>query len=441
MNYMEYLNTHRTALCAACVVVLLGVGSAVLYPRITPSGQKQTPSTAQQEAFDLSHADFRSIEAEYTGTAYEGERFDTSRVRVYAMLTNGKKIDIKTFDVDGSDSYGGTTDYTILTPYGTAELTIHPVLIDSVRAEDGSYFAGNEFTGNLILNYQDGTTRTIKSSEVTFPEGCMMHGGTNSIPFLYEDCRHTLYVNAAEGNFLSDAKETYKDELARSIYNSVSDRMFLTVSKETAPIDYYITHVILSDPSGIRIGTTGSYLSPSAAAASFQWVLGMNASDHTQLTDASLTTSPYFSGCVIRNGNIVTDGTTTGYEICLTSEGALFSPPDGITAQQLIDQKVTDTLVTQEPLLLQDGHTYEEGTTALTGTAPISVIGMVKPGEYYLLSTEQNGLTAADLQNIFRNLGCAFARPVGRGRSALYYKTTPICISSTEAMQDFLYFS
>ncbi len=432
----SFFETYRKPLLIGGLIVILGIGITLNMSMISKSsGSSGENSVQDQETEDLSHADFDTITASYSGTAYEGEAFDESRVSVRAVLKDGTEIPISRFDWDGARSYGGITDYTIYTSYGDTTLTVDPVLIQSVRAAEGSYSSGNEFQGSIELLYPDGTIRTIRSSEVTYPEGNMMTSGLNAIPIDYEGSRHTLYVNAGGGNRITEARETCKEELQRSIYNSVTDRMFMTVTHVDGEASCYLAHILISEPSQLRVGTAnnsyGTTTGFSAAASSFNWILGMGGSSSGSQDTAS--------GCIIRNGQVISGGLTTGNEICLTDEGALFSPPSGITADELLAQNVTATLVTSAPLLIQDGQLYSEGSRD-TDPQPSAAVGMVSPGEYYFLLSDTAGLTDAAMQQILSGAGCRYARPCTYGTAAqMYYKTIPVSASSDEAVQDFLY--
>lgn len=51
-----------------------------------------------------------------------------------------------------------------------------------------------------------------------------------------------------------------------------------------------------------------------------------------------------------------------------------------------------------------------------------TAIGMVQPGEYYMITAGtaqyKNGLSFAELQSIFANLGCTYARSMDGGGSS-----------------------
>lgn len=440
MKLKETIKRHKKVTVLICVI--LAAFFIFLFWR---TGTEEKSQTQAQKTVQLKG--FRELKAAYSGDVYEGDRFDESRVTVTALGDGDKTQEITTFDWDGADSIGGKTSYMIYTSYGETTLTIDPVPVQSCVAEDGNYYAGTEFSGTIDLTYTDGTVRGIKSSDVEFPNGSTLQVGENQIPFTWQGCSHTLYVNAAKESRISSAKTKYKEELNQSVYNSVTDKLFMTVSKKELSDGgaFYLTHIVLSSPTQLKIGTAnnmiGSYRDLSEEASETGWILGMTVGTSTENSAFGYgkTAVGYTSGCVIRGGKTVVNGSTTGNEVCLTDSGALFSPPAGLTADQLLGQGVTDTVESVMPLLLQDGTEYAEGSTSYDATLPASAVGMVEPGEYYFLTSDAMGLSCADMQSILSDAGCTFARAMGSGASVgLYYRTTPI-LESTEAAQDFIY--
>lgn len=442
MKLNEKLRQHKKAV--VLIAVILAAFLALLFWRTKMEHAADNGQGVQKE---VQLAGFRKLRASYSGTVYEGDRFDSSRVKVEAVGDNARTEEIKTFDWDGDENIGGKTSYTIYTSYGETTLTVNPVLIRSCAAADGNYFAGSEFSGTINLTYKNGHVKGIKSSDVEFPDGSILQNGENKIPFTYRGSTHTLYVNAASDNRIASAKTQYKDEINGSLYNSVTDKLFMTVTKkETSDGNVcYLTHIILSDPSQMKIGTAnnmiGSYAEMPQEASSTGWILGMTAgtSSRNSAFGYGKNTPGYTTGCVIRGGKTVVGGETTGNEVCLTEGGALFSPPSGVSADQLTAEEVTDTVETVMPLLIQNGTKYEEGNTSYNSTVPACAVGMVTPGEYYFLTSDMTGISCSEMQNILSEKGCTFARAMASGASVgLYYKTTPI-LESTDAAQDFIY--
>lgn len=442
MKLKEKIRQHKKV--SILVLVLAVAAIACIVWRVRDGQVTNSKSHTQKE---VQIAGFRKLKATYEGTVYEGDRFDSSKVKVEAVGDGEKTEEITTFDWDGDENIGGKTSYTIYTSYGQTTLTVNPILIRSCVAADGNYYAGSDFSGTINLTYADGNVKGIKSSDVEFPNGSMLQNGENKIPFTYQGCSHTLYVNATSGNRIASARTQYKDEIEGSSYNNVTDKLFMTVTKKqtTDGKTYYLTHMILSDPSQLKIGTAnnmiGSYTEMSQEASSTGWILGMTAGTSSQNSAFGYgkTTAGYTTGCVIRGGKTVVNGNTTGNEVCLTKGGALFSPPSGISADELIAQGVTDTVETVMPLLIQNGTKYEEGTTSYDENLPACAVGMVSPGEYYFLTSDTAGISCADMQSILADAGCTFARAVASGASVgLYYRTTPV-LESTEAAQDFIY--
>lgn len=431
---------------AAAAVLLLAFAAYRLFKTRPRRGADQVKEAASFSVEEI--GEFDELKAVYTGQAYEGDRFDPKKVSVESISSGGSSQSIHQFDWEGAETIGGKSTYTIFTSYGETGLTVDPILIQSCVAEDGNYYAGSEFSGTIRASYADGTVRGIRSSDVSFPNGSLLTAGVNQIPFDYQGCHHTLYVEAVAGGRIAEAKAKSQGEIQSSVYNSITDTIFMTVSnmQTEGGSSYHLTHIVLSRPDQLHVGfpeeLNGSYLSMDAAAARFGWLwgVGVDRALESQTYGAAATAEGGLSaGCLIRGGRILAAGNTTGDEICLTAEGALFSPPPGLTAQDLLDQKVTDTISVNFPLLIQDGRTYTETLRDAENESVGSAVGMVRPGEYYVVTADGMGLTLTDAQEILSAKNCAFARPVAGGSMAgLYYRTTPI-VEAAGAVGDAIY--
>ena len=379
------------------------------------------------------------IRAEYATPAYEGGLFDPDAVKVDLVYEDGHVEDAGKATCEGAQAFTGISDYVVYTKYGKTELRVVPAGIRYAKA-DGTYYAGQEFSGSMQVYYDDGTEKTVSTEDVAFPEGAVLSAGTNSIPFTMNGARQVLYVNAKALNTVSMVRQKSADEITSSIYNSLTDRLFVTIRKIDAECPYIITHIAINDPAQLCVtaanGIAGSGLEAAdSAAIRTGWALGANGSFFDTATGAPL------SGCLIRGGAIIGAGETTGREICITSGGSVFSPPAGIPAQELISAGVRDILVTTDPLLIQDGVNYVEGNIDIAGKYPRTAFGMVSPGEYYIVTAEGDGLTYAQLQQVFSSLGCTYARPLDGGNSvSLMFGRQKVTEGELRPVADFLYF-
>lgn len=149
---------------------------------------------------------------------------------------------------------------------------------------------------------------------------------------------------------------------------------------------------------------------------------GMNAS--AILYDAYDSGQPVCAGCFIKGGKILKDGVTNGKEICLDNTGKFYTPSAGISASTLLASGVKDIWGTADPLLIQDGQKVDLANQQKINNTYYNrtAIGMVQPGEYYMITAGtaqyKNGLSFAELQSIFANLGCTYARSMDGGGSS-----------------------
>ena len=126
----------------------------------------------------------------------------------------------------------------------------------------------------------------------------------------------------------------------------------------------------------------------------------------------------------IKDGKILKDGVTNGKEICLDNTGKFYTPSAGISASTLLASGVKDIWGTADPLLIQDGQKVDLANQQKINNTYYNrtAIGMVQPGEYYMITAGtaqyKNGLSFAELQSIFANLGCTYARSMDGGGSS-----------------------
>ena len=377
----------------------------------------------------------KELRAEYLN-AHEGDEFNPENVKVYLVYENGNEEELKKFEYEGEPIIRGKTDYKIYTSYGPVSLRVDPIPVQYAIADNR--ISEQEFTGEFRMVYEDGTEKTLDTSEIEFKEDPILSYGVNHLPFRWNGNDYTLFVYASARTKVTDAVNNLTDEISASLYNVFSNKLFVTIrNMDYDGTPYYLTHVILSDPSQIHVesanGHYGSGLeSPTKAAARTGWTVGVNGSFFDVVSGLPLST------CLIRNNRIVQPGMTSGREVCLTNTGALFSPPAGVDANQLLEEGVKDMLVTTDPLLIQDGNLYSEGDTFVGGAYRRTAVGMVQPGEYYFV-TSDIGLPYVSLQSIFAGFGCQYARSLDGGYSTmLMFKDRVVNSSTLREVADFL---
>ncbi|MDO4647288.1 MAG: phosphodiester glycosidase family protein [Eubacteriales bacterium] len=385
----------------------------------------------------LSFAQISQIKAEYTQTAYAGTAFSQDNVSVNIVYADGTTEPVTVFTCEGAKTFSGKCTYIVYTAYGKTTFEVEPTQIRYATVDD-IYYAGEEFSGQMTVTWKDGTVGTVDSSEVSFTEGNTLEEGVNKIAFKLRGANANLYVNARKQTNVSNAKEQYADEVEHSNYNTITESVFLTIRNIEAELPYTITHVVVNQPSQISVVSAnnaigGGLEAPDTAATRTGWLAAINGSFFDTSTGIPL------SSCLIRNGMVIIDGYSSGREICIMQGGALYSPPAGISAQDLLAVGVRDIVVSTDPLLMQDGISTVEGAFDLTGLYPRTAIGMVSPGNYYFVSATGTGLSYAHLQQIFQNLGCTYARPLDGGSSvSLYYGQQAVLTGANRAVADYV---
>lgn len=215
----------------------------------------------------------------------------------------------------------------------------------------------------------------------------------------------------------------FSDEYDEAEKKYKSDKILVTESEHsTGTGKYLLTHVVIKKPSQIKYilsnddwGGVREY--PTAVAERTGAVVVTNGSYFSYDTG-----NPACAGVFISNGEIMQEGETNGREVCLTKDGEVFSPEAGISAAELLEDGVLSNWGTADPLLIADGENKDLSTTTHNYPYPRTAIGMVEPGEYYIvtagMSNYNGGLEYAELQEIFDLLGCTYARSLDGGGSA-----------------------
>lgn len=279
-------------------------------------------------------------------------------------------------------------------------------------------------SGTWVEMYEKGEeveVYSIKNGWAKTPDGWCSASYLSDLPL--NTTTETLSERTVTAGISFEEKiEEFSVELVPAEYAYSSDTLFITISKnEYEDSSYYLAHIIVSDPSQIKTGlANGSYGEdlqfPTEAAEETGAALLTNGSMFAYING-----EPYCGGVYIYNGQVVSGETTNGQEICLKSDGTLYSPTSGITSSSLIDTGTIATIWTAEPELISNGE--PASLTNLTNAAyPRMVYGMVEPCEYYIVladaSSYEEGLTYTQLQIIFMKLGCTWARPFNGGETA-----------------------
>ena len=224
---------------------------------------------------------------------------------------------------------------------------------------------------------------------------------------------------------LATAMLDYREEYRNADIRFYSDSLFYTCTrKETENGFYYLTHVIIRDAGQIRGSDSngdfaGERETPFDAAQRTGARIVINGSYFKYETG-------YATGgeLLIRDNKVVHGPYSDGYEICLRKDGTLFSPGYN-TISSVLKQDVVFSWGTCEDLLIRDGKKCTLTDYDWNGISyPRTAIGMVRPLEYYIITAggadHEGGITIYEEQEIFSDLGCAYARGLdGGGSSAL----------------------
>ena len=370
------------------------------------------------------------INVEYYSKAYPGDRFDKNKLHVSTVFADGLKEETGNYSITASPERFTKEDAKICvkTADGTGELDLKPVGIHSVDVEvkDKIYQYDTLKVSNIVVSYEDGWKMLLDEDDVEFSIGKdepLEKLGEQTISFSYEGVSYDFNVTTLENTKVSNAVRKYADEIDGAEHTYISDNCFITVTKHVDSMGtYYLSHVVVNDPSQIHADLSygdwgGKREKPSNAVNRLGLVLATNASYFSYDTG-----NPRCTDVIIKNGEIMSDGETDGKEICLKKDGTLFTPEEGLTGKDLIEMDVEESWAAGDPLLIQNGNLYPTHHDWVNGKYPRTGVGMIEPCEYYVLTAGsggyKGGLTFDDVQDIFKDLGCQYARTLDGGGSS-----------------------
>jgi exopolysaccharide biosynthesis protein len=244
----------------------------------------------------------------------------------------------------------------------------------------------------------------------------------------------------------------YAHEIETAKYLHLTDTIMVTINEyETDEYYYLLTHIIIDDPSQIHAGLSnddygGSRETPTSAAERLGWVVGINGSNFSYVTN-----TPTMADISIKNSQVMPDSkmTANGMEICLTNSGNLFSPQQGMTASELLAMGVTDTWCCGDTLLISNGQAVNVGIQSEQYRYPRTAIGMVRPCEYYIITAGNGGynkgMTYDEIRDTLMSRDCGFGKCLdGGGSSSLVFEKQLLnkpAAGSERPVTDFLYFT
>lgn len=199
--------------------------------------------------------------------------------------------------------------------------------------------------------------------------------------------------------------------------------------KDTCYTKYWVCHVETFSPrqlcSALCGGTYGNPRKPvSEELAAHNGVIGVNGSGFSYGTGI-----PAPGKTMIKNGKIYNDVYSNGNIFCVTQDGGMFTAAAGMTAEDMLNRGVKDTYCFG-PTLVENGKaSVISGQFTQTARYQRTAVGMVHPGEYYLVAVDgkgaggSEGMTYQELQQVFLDLGCEYAYHLdGGGSTTLVFK-------------------
>ena len=219
---------------------------------------------------------------------------------------------------------------------------------------------------------------------------------------------------------VEDAIINYYDELDDSVKSTVNENMFATVKKVSGENgDYYLTHIVIKDPKQIVVGNgNGGYGKGLETTSSMAKKAGATIAINGSHFAGDGSQDIYNTGTLkfaINNGKVVEDyGTSKGMEICIDKNGKIFSPAPGTSAQQLVDNGVLNSFSSHEANYIENGQILQWDSATMNKVYPRTIVGMVKPKEYVILTGNTSHAAAA---NILKECGCTYAASMDQGGS------------------------
>ena len=393
------------------------------------------------------------IRAVYPEEVDYGTHFRDNPLLVFKVYEDGTEEQTVNYSTDAPDVFTEDTDINITCGNHSYKCSVSVVRVDSVEAVSRTRKTGEapEFT-NIILTYTNGNTKEVDVTDVVFREDLSlpMKEGENTYHIEYNGMIFPVTVNARSLSFAEEAALTFSQEAEMADYTHISDTIFVTVTRhELEDAFYYLTHVVINSPSqlcsGLSYGDYGGERElPTDAAKRLNWVVGTNGSNFNYGTGA-----PEYAGVCIKNRQVMEGTRTNGMEICLMSNGVLFSPDAGVDPERLIASGVTDSWSCGDTLLIDNGQAVNVGIQSQQYRYPRTAVGMVQPCEYYLITAGsgnyKGGMTYDEVRNVLMLRGCSFGKCMdGGGSSALILDgeliNNPAVNDSERAVADFLYF-
>jgi exopolysaccharide biosynthesis protein len=370
---------------------------------------------------------------------------------------DGHEKETKVFTVRNPEPLREDAEVTVDTFAGeaSAKITVEPVTGAIADTDPGLLFQEDMLNvTDIRLQYADGHVERAEMDEVRLePEAYLpLVYGDTEISFDYRGGTYAFTVNASRDTEIHRAMKDYASEIESAKYLHLTDTIMVTINEyETDEYYYLLTHIVIDDPSQIHAGLSnddygGSRETPTSAAERLGWVVGINGSNFSYVTN-----TPTMADVSIKNSQVMPDSkmTANGMEICLTNSGNLFSPQQGMTVQELLAMGVTDTWCCGDTLLISNGQAVNVGIQSEQYRYPRTAIGMVRPCEYYIITAGNGGynkgMTYDEIRDTLMSRDCGFGKCLdGGGSSSLVFEKQLLnkpAAGSERPVTDFLYFT
>lgn len=398
-----------------------------------------------------------SITASCSKAHMECDEVDEDEITCNVMFNDGRIIEDEPFTSLNGTIYASTDcDNILRTAYGdtTVQIDIVPInKIDMQLSTDDPYEDDVVHVTKILLTYEDGTTSEIAADEIDGEE-YVLRNGDNEISTWYHGKELTTVVTAKPNTNVRMAlmDQSIQNEIDSAIRSYVDDTIIACVNEyNTESSHYYLTHIIINEPQQMCAGLSydtygGTRETPTSASERMGWVVGINGSNFSYSTG---TPDPNMANVRIKQGQLMPDSgaVSNGMEICLLPNGTLFSPPEGMTADDLLAMGVTDTYCCGDTLLVNHGNAVNVGIQSNQYRYPRTAIGMVRPCEYIVVTAGgdgyEKGMTYDEVRDVLMSNGCVFGKCMdGGGSSTLVFQNEMInepATSEERAVVDFLY--
>ena len=194
--------------------------------------------------------------------------------------------------------------------------------------------------------------------------------------------------------------------------------------KDTGYTKYWIAHVQTFSTKQLKSALCGgTYGNPrkttSEELAAHDGIIGINGSAFSYGSG-----EPAPGKTMIKDGRVYNDVSSNGNIFCVTEDGGMFTAAAGMTTKDLLNRGVQDTYCFG-PTLVENGKACEiSGQFHQTARYQRAAVGMVNPGDYYLVVVDgkgyggSQGMTYQELQQVFLDVNCDYAYNLDGGGSA-----------------------